>query len=173
MATTVKIEGADELNRELEKLAKPATRKASARRALKNAAKPLVSSMRSNAPVRAGHLLSGIDVSTKAVGGDAGKAAFASALRSGGTRQDAVGALRDARRAASGSVNMFVGPGRHPQAITQEFGTWFHPPQPFVRPAWDSNKSGMLEQIKKDLWSDIQKSVARAERRAARLAAQG
>jgi hypothetical protein len=47
------------------------------------------------------------------------------------------------------------------------------PAQPFARPAWDADGKKMLDRLKAELWADIQKTVARAERRAARLAARG
>jgi HK97 gp10 family phage protein len=173
MDLKVKVEGFRDLEQELLKLASPATRKAAARRALKKAAEPLAETMRAYAPERTGKLAQSITVSTRASGGDAGKKAFARVVQAGGSRADAVTALRDARRASASLVEMHVGPGRHPKAITQEFGTWFHPPQPFARPAFDVERDGMLDRIRRELAADIAKAVARAERKAARLATRG
>lgn len=78
------------------------------------------------------------------------------------------------------SVEIFAGPGPLTQAITNEFGTGprFHaesgkyvgevPPHPFVRPAWDSTKDGMLDGIKDDLWTEIHKSAVRAAKKRAK-----
>ena len=60
-----------------------------------------------------------------------------------------------------------------PQGSQQEFGNKNHPPQPFMRPAWDGGKDALLEGIKDDLWSEIEKAAARQARKAARLAAKG
>jgi CheY-like chemotaxis protein len=88
-----------------------------------------------------------------------------------GTVDLAVQAMRAIRRASESLVELYVGPGQHPQAITQEFGTSFHPPQPFMRPAWDQTQRPMIEDIKRELWADIQRTAARAARRAARQTA--
>jgi HK97 gp10 family phage protein len=68
-------------------------------------------------------------------------------------------------------VEVFVGAGPLVQAITQEFGTVNFPPQPFLRPAWDSNKRGALDILRDKFKEQIDKSIARAQRKAARLAA--
>lgn len=68
-------------------------------------------------------------------------------------------------------VEVFVGPGSLAQAITQEFGTAHHGAKPFMRPAWDSNKSKAFDTIKEDIKTEIDKAVARLARKAARLAA--
>lgn len=60
-----------------------------------------------------------------------------------------------------------------PQGTLQEFGTVNHPPQPFMRPAWDSGKEALLDGITEDLWTEIEKAAQRQARKAARLAAKG
>ena len=49
----------------------------------------------------------------------------------------------------------------------QEFGTVKDPRQPYLRPAWDAERIGVLEGIKEDLWAEIEKAAARRARRAA------
>lgn len=68
-----------------------------------------------------------------------------------------------------------AGPGGDvpPQGVMQEFGTAHHGPQPFMRPAWDQGQAALLDGIKDDLWSEIEKAVARKAKKAARLAARG
>ena len=73
---------------------------------------------------------------------------------------------------------MFVGPsydlgagGRHGHLL--EFGTAHSAAQPFMRPAWDQDHKALLERLKVEIWTEIKKSMARAERKAARLAAGG
>jgi HK97 gp10 family phage protein len=169
---SVRTEGFAELNRALEELGKVATQKASLRRAAIKALQPMADLAQSLAPRRIGHLADSITVSTRAHGAtDAGRAAFGAALQSGASRAEATQALRDARRSDAGTVFVHMGPGRHPQAITQEFGTSFHPPQPFMRPAWDAEGMATLDRLATELWADIQRTAARQARRAARQAA--
>lgn len=169
---TVRFDGARELQAALQSLGREATQKASLRRALKKAAEPIAVAARANAPVRLGDLRDSIIVGTKVAGGDVGTRAFAAALRSGGTQAEAVTALRDARRGQS-AVFMYVGPGQHPQAVLQEFGTVHHVPQPFMRPAWDAEGMKTLDRLAAELWADIQRTARRQARRAARAAARG
>lgn len=63
---------------------------------------------------------------------------------------------------------MFVGFGPFTEAITEEFGTVRGvKAHPAMRPAWDSNKSGVLNSIKTDLANEIEKTRARAAKRTA------
>lgn len=171
--TTVKLHGFKELDRALEEF-KPATAKAISRRALLKAAEPIVADARRLVPVRFGHLRDGIHAST-ARGHDVGKAAYAATLRAGGTKGDAVAALRSARRGstANSAVEIAVGPGRNPHAHLQEFGTVHHGPQPFLRPAWDANKRKALDIIKDAMGDEIGKAATRAARKAAKAAKSG
>ena len=68
------------------------------------------------------------------------------------------------------TVEVFAGPGPDPAGIQQEFGNKDHPPQPFVRPAWDQTKDQVLEIVKTDLGAEIEKTASRAARRAAKRA---
>ena len=153
--TTVRIEGFKELEAELEKLARPAARKASARRALRKAAEPMAALAQSLAPRgETGTLAPSVSIGTRL-----------------SKRQQ--GLHRRMFRNDRAAVEMFVGAGPLASAHTQEFGTIHHAPQPFLRPAWDQDQRAMLDRLKSELWDDIQRTVARAERRAARLAARG
>lgn len=81
--------------------------------------------------------------------------------------------LSRAQRAAverDSFVEVFAGPGPVPQAVQQEFGNENHPPQPFVRPAWDATKDEALEIVKAELGGEIQRTADRAARRAAKAA---
>ncbi len=73
-------------------------------------------------------------------------------------------------RSDKASVEMFVGPGPDPAAWNQEFGNINHGPQSYVRPAWDRDHLALLDRLGKELWVEIQKTIARAERKAARQA---
>ena len=153
--TTVRLEGFRELEAELAKLATPAARKASARRSLRKAAEPMAALAQSNAPRGETNTLApSVTIGTKL------------SKRQRGLHRRM---FRDDKMA----VEMFVGAGPLSSAHAQEFGTRFHAPQAFMRPAFDAEAMPTLDRLKAELWADIQKAVARAERRAARLAAKG
>ena len=153
MAETVKVEGLRELEAALKELPR-STGKAALRRALKKAAKPIADAAAARAPVDEGHLRDSIGVGTKLT-----------------RRQRSL--HRKMFRNDRAAVEMFVGAGGLAQAITQEFGTFKEPPQPFMRPAWDAGKNALLDGIKDDLWGEIQKAAQRHARKMARLARKG
>ena len=69
-----------------------------------------------------------------------------------------------------GQVTVWMGPTKegYPQAIMQEFGTVNQPAQPYMRPAWDAGKDRLLEDLGSGLKVEIDKTAARAARKAAR-----
>jgi len=157
MSATFKLEGFADLERELEKLGKASARKASARRALKKAAAPMAEIARGLAPRDEDgerHMADSIAVSTKL-----------------SKRQS--GAHRKMFRNDKAAVEMFVGPGPFSAAWNQEFGNVNHGPQPFMRPAFDQDHMALLDRLKSELWADIEKAVARAEKKAAKAARSG
>lgn len=133
------VKGLKQLEAELKKLPR-ATRKNNARKALRMGGEILARDARLRAPRDEYNLLESIDVLPNAMPPSPPIA----------------------------PVMMYIGPGRHPQAITQEFGTEHHPPQPFMRPAWDTKRYDMLDEIAFTMWEEVQKSVARAARKAGR-----
>lgn len=141
---TVKVEGLREVDAALGQLGK-ATGRNVMRRVAVARLEPMAEEMRRLAPVDDGDLKEGIAVTTK----------------------------RPKRSRKSSEVEAYAGPGRHPQAIFKEFGTFNQAPQPFVRPAWDGGKGELLDGIAADLWSEIRKAAARKAKKAARLAAKG
>lgn len=160
---TVKVEGLRELEKALRELPR-ATAKRVMVRALKEAAKPLIADASANAPVLTGALKDSINVSSRKPKGakGPGSVAFAAAMAGGASRAQAGQAARAANAAnRGGSVEVYVGPGRNPQAIFQEFGTSKHPPQPFMRPAWDSTKQQVVDSIKAALGDEIMKAARR------------
>jgi HK97 gp10 family phage protein len=172
--TTVKVEGLRDLDKALAELPKAVARN-TLRRVLKKAGEPIAAKARQLAPVDTGALRQSIIVSPK-LGTKAGQAEFAAAMKAGLGQAAAIGAMRDARRAAKGQgsfAEMHVGPNRHPKAHLQEFGSINNPPHPFMRPAWDAHKDEALEIIKRDLGGEIAKSAKRLARKAAKLAAKG
>lgn len=158
MSVTVDVQGFAELEKELDNLSKAAG-KGVLRRSLKKAAQPTADLASSMAPVDTGRLAGSIIVGTKLDG-----------------RQAKI--HRRMFRDDKASVEMFVGPsylkgdgGRHGHLL--EFGTVKMSPQPFMRPAWDSDKRAMLDRLGDELWRELEKSIARADRKAARDAAKG
>jgi len=171
MSEQFKIEGLRELDEALKDLPKAAGKNV-IRRALTRAAQPIHDQAKAMAPYKRGHLKKGMAISrVKFSSGTAGKRAFAEAMAKGASRKEAGEAAREANSAASDDVTsgiIVVGPGRHPQAIFQEFGTAHHAPQPFMRPAWEENKMKAMHTIKDILRDEIDKTVARIAKRALR-----
>lgn len=82
-------------------------------------------------------------------------------------------------------VVLYVGPVQPggedaPHAHLYEFGTGPRvqastgratgamPARPFLRPAWDASQAMMLATLKREVWAEIEKSLERARRKAAR-----
>ena len=76
------------------------------------------------------------------------------------------------KKLAKSDLEIFCGPIKQIRhAIPQEFGTVKHGPNPFMRPAWDATKLTVLTRLGYLQWEEIEKSIARLERKAAREAA--
>jgi HK97 gp10 family phage protein len=160
-APTVRVEGLAELDAALLELGK-ATGRNVLRRVAKARLQPIAASMKAKAPddpeTGGNDLRSSIIVSEKLSRRQAG-------LAGGGARRQADGSFRSD---AKSGITMYAGPGPLPQAHMQEFGTVNHGAQPYVRPAWDGAKGGLLTGLAKDLKVEIDKAVARKAKRAAR-----
>ncbi|RZI61397.1 MAG: hypothetical protein EOP94_00580 [Zymomonas sp.] len=139
----IKVEGLRELDAALGQLPKT-TGKAVLRRVLKKAAEPLRARAEQLAPTLTHALERSITVGTKL------------------TRRQA----RMAKKASKSTVEMYVGPN-NPAAVPQEFGTHDQRAQPFMRPAWDGEKDGVLVSIKDQLGPEIEKTAARLAKRRA------
>lgn len=154
MSVSFKVSGFREMERSLAGL-KRGTAKGVVRRALKKVLKPVAEM--------------------------ADASAFEIAVTSALTARQRGEARRDFGRS---KVSMYVGPvdafGRGaPHAHLIEFGTGprYHKsgkyvgavmPEPFMRPAWDAVQPVMLENLKREIWSEIEKTLARAAARAAK-----
>lgn len=147
--TEFKFEGGKELEAALLEL-KTAAAKRVSRKVLKEAAEPIASVAVANAPVREGDLKSNINVSPR--------------LTKRQARQN---------KASKSDVEMHVGtPDR--AGRLQEFGTVNHPPQPFMRPAWDKEGGEQaLGRIRDGLTVEVTKAAQRAARKAAKFAKTG
>lgn len=177
MKARVSVAGLKELGSNLGLLKKSVARNV-LRRVLMKAGQPIADTASRLAPddpaTSAPDLHTSISVSTK-IKNTAGNAEFAAAMKAGEGIDAAVSAMRGARRAAAGEgsfAEVYVGPeaGQFHGSL-QEFGTVNHPPQPFMRPAFDQHKGEALEIIKAELAGEISKAVARMQRSAARKAA--
>lgn len=146
---TVKVEGLRDLDRALQELPK-ATQRATLRRVLKKAAKPVEESMQAKAPKLTRDLEQSIVTGTKL------------------TRRQA----RYARREGKSFSEIYVGTS-NPAGVPQEFGTFKESAQPFGRPAWAETQDQALKIIGDELGGEIDKSRARLARKAAKLAAKG
>lgn len=163
----IKVEGLKELDRALQDMAK-STAKRTVRRAMAKSLEPVAAAARANAPRSKGggkHVADSIAVSTKLVKAQA---------------KEARGSAKESRHL----MLMYVGP-KEPHAHLVEFGTGprHHkssgkfvgsmPPSPFMRPAWDANKQGVLDSLAGDLRAEIEKTLARSAKAAAKRAAKG
>jgi HK97 gp10 family phage protein len=172
--TSMKIEGLKELDAALSELPK-ATAKNNMRRAAETALQPVVDHAKSLAPagkprkvgkryVTGGDLKRSLTVSRKL-----GKSA-AKKMR------------EEQRREGKYSINVYAGASPMRYAHLVEFGTKprYHkktgkfvgqmPARPFMRPAWDANKTQVLATFQKDMWARIEKSAKRLARKAAKSA---
>lgn len=104
-----------------------------------------------------------------------GTAAYAAAMSKTGDKAIAAAAARAANREAGGTgkaVICSVGPTKRAgHGVLQEFGTVHHGAKPFMRPTWDLMGPTMAESIRDTLAEEIEKTRARAARKAERLAA--
>lgn len=170
MKISVKASGFKELDAALALLPQAAAKR-TLQRTLVKAAQPLKEAASASAPKDTGYLSESISVGTR-LGNNVGKAEYAAVMRGGGSKAKASSALRDARRAASGGTFafVFVGPRKAKskreaiKAMVQEFGSIKQAPQPYMRPAWDSEKMNALSICRKELSSEIIKTAKRIGR---------
>lgn len=132
MKVTVKTQGFKELEQNLFKL-KSATVKSAVRYGMREALEPMAREARGLTPVDNGTLRDSIDVS---------------------------GMARPPMPKQS-DLEMYMGPGRYPQAIMQEFGTYKEPAQPFMRPAWDAESEATLDRFSVFLWDRVTRAINR------------
>jgi HK97 gp10 family phage protein len=158
---TAKVEGMKELRAALLELGK-ATQTRVLKRTLEKAADPILSDAIANVPRDTNVTAESLEVSTKLTPRQrrlAGRAA----------KRQADGSFRSAK---SKGVEVHIGPsaeaGRQapaPAGLMQEFGTAQHPPQPWLRPAWDGNKGKALAIIGDELGKEIAKAARRKKAR--------
>jgi HK97 gp10 family phage protein len=170
----IKIDGLKDIDAALGQLTKAAA-KGVMRRVLLARAKPIVADAKMKAPVGTGRLRESI--TARAVSGGAGKKAFADTMSGGGSRGEAAAAAKAANSAAKAArgggefVEVLIGPTKDAfYGHLVEFGTTHSGPAPFMRPAWDGNKTGVLDGVKDDMWREIEKALRRKAKKAAKAA---
>ncbi|MDD2870235.1 HK97-gp10 family putative phage morphogenesis protein [Neomegalonema sp.] len=151
MRRTVKVEGLKEIREVLMNLRTAAAQRRVQREALRAGGEVFAEEARKRAPRDTGLLARRIFVTSNL-----------------STRQ-----RRAHRRGSFAPVEMHVGPFPAPRAVTQEFGTSFHPPQPYMRPAWDLKLGAAVGAIVQALQDQIMAEALKEERRAARRARRG
>ncbi len=177
MKVSVRVDGLKEFDAALGELSK-ATARNTLRRVLMKAGQPMAETAARLAPddpeTGSPDLHTSITVSAS-LKNPVGKAEYRDVLQAGGSRGEALQAMRDARRAGSESfAEVYVGPDyRQFHAHFQELGTAHHGPQPYMRPAFDQEAGTALDIIKSELGGEIEKAARRAARRAVRRAARG
>lgn len=150
MRTTYKVEGLKELKNALQELPK-ATGTNVLKRVLIGAGEPIAAHAASLAPDDP--TTSGFD------------------LKRSVTVSHRLSRRQRSKHRKESKVEVYVGAGPLAQASLQEFGTSNHPPQPFLRPAWDGGRMAALEYIKRQLGAEIKKAASRLAAKAARVAA--
>ncbi len=138
---TVKLTGAKELHDALGEFTK-ATERNILLRVGKAALQPIADRAKALAPVDEGDLRDSIIVGTKLT----------------------KNARRNAKRDPVQGVRVFVGPTNR-NGVPREFGTARTVAHPFMRPAWDSGKAGVLADVMDGLKVEIDKAQQRAARR--------
>lgn len=156
MAVKMRIEGAGDIERALAALPR-GTAKGVMRRAMKKSLKPVAQMADAASP-------------------------FTVAVTSKLTARQKREARQDRGRS---KVVLYVGPvdaagDGEPHAHLYEFGTGIRvqsstgrstgrmAARPFLRPAWDANQALMLATLKREVWGEIERTVERARRKAAR-----
>lgn len=150
-ASKVRIEGLAELDAALGELGKSAGKAVLRRVGIRSLA-PLIAKAKTLVPVDDGDLRDSLKVTTK--------------LSQRQRRQH-----RKLVAEGKASVEMFAGASALPHAHLVEFGAHHMAAQPFMRPAWDSEKENVLNIIKTELGDEIVKTAARKARRLAKRAA--
>jgi HK97 gp10 family phage protein len=132
------LEGVEQALRELKK----STAKNVVRRVLTRALEPVAAEARRLAPYKRGRLRISIVTGTRLTG-----------------------RARRARRPETRTgTTVYVGSASR-NAVPREFGTWRTPAQPFLRPAWESQKGRVLNYILDNLKAEIDLAIRRAASR--------
>jgi HK97 gp10 family phage protein len=138
MKITISLKDVEKLVADLKRIPKNSSRRALGK-AAKAGAKPIETSAKKHAPVDTGKLESSIR----------SKFAYQSSNRA---------------TVHIGSNMKPQGKSRHSYDYYQEFGTSFHPAQPFMRPAVDEQKDKAVDETRKELEKAVLEEVKRLGR---------
>lgn len=167
-----KFEGGRELDAALKGLEKVTARNV-ATRALKKAAVPIRDKAKQLAPKDKGNLEAAIKIGTKANFGRGSFRSFGDWVNVFVGIDGSVLPPKDSKTKKNKRKTRFLqsGGGVAAYAIFIEMGTDSMKAQPYMRPAFDTEKENALALIKPELWNEIAAQAARAGRKAARRAA--
>lgn len=143
---TVRLSGFRETERALAELGKRAGKDV-LRRVGRQALKPVLDTAKLLVPVDEGDLRDSLVISTRL---------------SRSAARNARGDPRDTVTVRMGTTNR--------NGVPREFGSIRSPAEPFIRPAWELNKQGVLQFVTRELDREIVKTRGRQLARAARLA---
>lgn len=148
MAQTFKIEGLSDLENALTEM-KKSTAKGVVKRVLLQAGAPLANIASAMAPI-----------------GETGNLSYSVVVSDKLTRRQQRMAVKES------PVEVYVGTANK-AGVQVEFGNDHQSAQPFLRPAFDIGINQVLDSIKANLGTEIEKTAARAAKRLARQAAKG
>lgn len=154
------MEGVSETAAAMREIGKDVTIRAAMRRELRRAALPTLQMAKNNAPVEKGWMKEGIVLT----------GTLARRQRRGG---------KYARPTDRNTVNLFLGTKPRGPGVLAEFGTGPRytkkgkftgaaPAQPFLRPAWESDKYNVLDRFSRAIGPSLEKAARRAARRRAK-----
>ncbi len=166
MSIRFRIEGLSELKAALQDLPK-ATEKNVMRRVLKARAQPIADDAKALCPVYVGPAKK-LKIGNRRVEIAPGELKRSIKVGSKLSRHQ----RKDAKETKS-YVEIYVGPAPLPYAHMVEFGSKHNKPHPFMRLAWDKNKTAILNGIKDDLATEIRKAAERIARKTARFRSKG
>jgi HK97 gp10 family phage protein len=166
---TVSVSGLSQLDKALGELSK-ATARNVLKRTLTKAAEPIRDEAKRLTPVKTGKLRDSITISAS-IKNKIGSSEYSAAMRAGLGKDAARSALLAARKAGKGTgsfAEVYVGPARGAGVIRYahivEFGSNDTAMQPYMRPAWDSQKDAALGIIKNELANQIMAAARRVGR---------
>lgn len=140
-----------------------------------DAAEPTARHIRSITPEETGELRESIDVGVSAEEFDGGNKVYARTIREGGSKEQAVTALRDYRRGIKGQrgdyyATVFIGPvtGRSKDDVikgyVQEFGTATMEPNSFIRAGFEQDKAALYARLREAIKFEVFAAIEKAQR---------
>lgn len=134
-ADVIVVEGLEDLGRALRELFPPSKAAKIMDTILRRRAQPIADQAASSAPVRTGKLRRSIHVSNRL-----------------SKRQKSLH-----KKVDPADVEVFAGAAALDQSSLSEYGTSRQAPHPYMRPAWDSARAGLLNNLAQDIWNEIVK----------------